>query len=211
MTAVKTMLHHTAGIAAALMLGAMFAGPAAAQAASTDKPAPMPTPAPAAQGKSDGTTQGKSDGATQRTDTTTYGGWTVTCRQVVDSKAGPQCAAQLRVVEPNTKTIVVFWQIANSGKDALSSVIQTPTGVQIKPGIELAVGKAAPVKIDFDTCSPRNCEAVSQISAAMADQIRKAIDVTFTVTAKDGRQIHFKAPLDGSMKALDTLVAKTKG
>lgn len=196
MTSIGDLRHlgRTAAVAIAAMVATGAPLPVFAANATADKPQAA-AQAPAS--------------TTQRTETTVYGGWTVICNQTVGSDTPAECAAQLRVVDPSTNNVIVFWQIATSAT-GLAATIQTPTGVQIKPGIELAIGTKTVSKIDFDDCSPQNCEAVAPIDAATVSAVQAATDVTFTVTAKDGRQIHFAAKLDGAKDALAALSPKGK-
>jgi invasion protein IalB len=169
---------------------------------------PVEAASAASKNKYAGPAKSETSQANVHTESTVYDGWTVLCQE----KAGapkPVCVAQMRVVEPGKKTIVVFWQIARAADGGMTSLIQTPTGVQVQKGVEIKLDEGQPRKYDFSSCVPQNCEAVTTLDEAMIKDIKGATTVVFTVASKDGRQVSFKAPLKGVDKALDALNSKS--
>lgn len=136
----------------------------------------------------------------QRIETTVHDSWTVTCRDVADKKNA--CTAVLRVADNQSGNVVLVWAVGKDQADKLTAVIQTPTGIQITPGVALKVGNAAARKLAYATCSPRQCEATLPADAAFIKEVTAGVEATATITLLDGRTAEFKFPLAGSAAAL---------
>lgn len=138
--------------------------------------------------------------APQRIETTVHDSWTVTCRDLADKKNA--CTAVLRVADNQSSSVVLIWAVGKDQSDKLTSVIQTPTGVQIEPGVGLKIGNGADRKLAYATCSPRQCDATLPADAAFVKEVTAGIEATATITLVDGRTAEFKFPLKGSAAAL---------
>ncbi|MBB3809236.1 invasion associated locus B family protein [Pseudochelatococcus contaminans] len=136
----------------------------------------------------------------QRVETTVYNAWTVTCRDLEDKKN--DCAAMLRVADKDSGNIVLVWVVGKDQANKLTSVIQTPTGVQLAPGVSLKVGSAAARKLAYTACSPNQCDATLPADAPFVKEVTAGAEATATITLIDGRTAEFKFPLDGSAAAL---------
>jgi invasion protein IalB len=134
-----------------------------------------------------------------RTETQTFDQWTVTCREATGQPK--VCSAALRVVQPNQQ-LVILWEIGKGKDGVIRSAMQTPTGVLVQKGVDLQVGTETVGKLDYASCVPQNCEASGALDDALAQKLASAGEVTVTVHAKDGRDIHFKFPVKGIDKAV---------
>jgi invasion protein IalB len=152
-----------------------------------------------AKGKEQQGKPGAENNATVRTESLSFDQWRVTCREV--SGQPKACSALLRVVQPNQQ-VVLLWEIGKGKDGAVHSVMQTPTGVLVQRGVDLQVGEETVGKLDYVSCVPQNCEASGKLDDGLADKLAKAGEVTVTVHAKDGRDIHFKFPVKGIDKAV---------
>lgn len=139
-----------------------------------------------------------------RTETTQFDQWVVTCREVVGGKQPKECAAALRVVQPN-KQLVLLWEAARDDKGVIRTVIQTPTGVLVQQGVDVKVGDEIVTKFAYFACIPNNCEAAGVIDDKLLKRLAAASEVTLTIHARDGRDIHFKFPVKGIDKAVAAL------
>lgn len=138
--------------------------------------------------------------APQRIETTVHDSWTVTCRDVADKKNA--CTAVLRVADNQSGNVVLIWAVGKDQSDKLTSVIQTPTGIQIEPGVGLKVGNGNSRKLAYASCSPRQCDATLPADAAFLKEVTAGTEATATITLLDGRTAEFKFPLSGSAAAL---------
>ncbi|MGV6875132.1 invasion associated locus B family protein [Pseudochelatococcus sp. B33] len=136
----------------------------------------------------------------QRIETTVHDSWTVTCRDQADKKTA--CTAVLRVADNQSGNVVLIWAFGKDQSDKLTAVIQTPTGVQIEPGVALKIGNGTARKLAYATCSPRQCDATLPADAAFLKEVSVGAEATATITLVDGRTAEFKFPLNGSAAAL---------
>lgn len=144
--------------------------------------------------------QNAAGAAPQRIETTVHDSWTVTCRDLVDKKNA--CTAVLRVADNQSGNVVLIWALGKDQSDKLTAVIQTPTGVQIGPGVALKIGGAAARKLAYASCSPRQCDATLPADAAFLKEVATGAEATATITLVDGRTAEFKFPLNGSAAAI---------
>ncbi|MFT0891704.1 invasion associated locus B family protein [Pseudochelatococcus sp. G4_1912] len=141
----------------------------------------------------------------QRIETTVHESWTVTCQDTADKKN--TCTAVLRVADNQSGNVVLVWAIGKDMSGKLTAVMQTPTGVQLAPGVILKVGKGADRKLTYATCSPRQCDATAPFDAAFLKDVNAAEEATAVITLIDGRAAEFKFPLKGSASALKLVTA----
>ncbi|MCJ2013051.1 invasion associated locus B family protein [Methylobacterium sp. J-076] len=67
----------------------------------------------------------------------------------------------------------MFLNIIKTGNVATLAV-QTPTTVDIKAGVTLQIGRAAPRHIDYASCEPALCTATVQMDDAFAQEMASA-------------------------------------
>lgn len=145
-----------------------------------------------------------SGAAPQRIETTVHDSWTVTCRDAADKKNA--CTAVLRVTDNQSGNVVLIWAVGKDQSDKLTAVIQTPTGVQIAPGVALKIGNGNSRKLAYASCSPRQCDATLPADAAFLKEVTAGTEATATITLVDGRSAEFKFPLAGSAAALKQVI-----
>jgi invasion protein IalB len=144
----------------------------------------------------------------QRTETTNYDNWTVTCVEAIEgpTKGKKVCSAMLRVAE-NQKNIVFVWLIGRNPAGALLTVAQIPTGVLIQKGVELKIGNGKAHVMNYNACTTQNCEA----SVTMDDAFNKELiagqsaPVTATIYAVNGQAVNFNFPIKGIDKAIGSI------
>jgi invasion protein IalB len=136
-----------------------------------------------------------------RTETTVYDRWTVTCQEKLANDAKKTCSAALRVVDQN-KQLVILWQLDRTADGTIVSMMQTPTGVMVQKGVDLNVGDKQVGKFAYAACVPQNCEAAGAMEDPLLKTIVAAPEMMVTIHAKDGRDVHFKFPVNGIDKAV---------
>lgn len=171
--------------------------------AKTTKIAAAPTPAPAVANGS------------QRTETTTYHSWTVTCHEIVGSASKKTCSAILRVIDKGGHPLMA-WIIGLDHDGKLTSVIRIPTGVtvtdkssgakatglMVNDGIDLELGKAA-VHLNYLLCEPQWCEASASMDGRFVKDALAAANAVVTIHAAGGSAIRYPAlPLKGIDEAV---------
>lgn len=139
----------------------------------------------------------------QRTETTNYDNWIVSCRENVDGKSKKTCSAIFQLIEKERKNVLLVWIIGKSPDGNLMSFIQVPTGIYVEKGIELKIGNEGVTrKMNFVTCEPTRCEAVIQMDNSMSQELSAAQKATATVISNDGRIAKFELNIKGIDKSL---------
>jgi invasion protein IalB len=124
-----------------------------------------------------------------------------TCREFEDKKK--VCAAQLQVTQANnnTRNVVLSWTVALDAENHAVSVLQTPTGVSIAPGVEVKLGKAAARKVPFTTCDNGRCTATLAMDRNLVRDMTATAEAEIVIYAPNGAGVQFKFPLKGFEKA----------
>jgi invasion protein IalB len=182
--------------------------PAAAPPAPAAAPAPAPTPAapPAAAG------EGTKEAATPppqpiptRTEILNLDNWVVTCNEFAEGPRKRVCSALLHVVQQNTNQIVFSWTIAVEANKQMVTIMQTPTGVAIPPGVELKVGKLPPHKATYASCDNGRCVATMPMDAALIHEMTVVPSAEAIIQGSQGNTVQFNIQLKGFDRAFAVL------
>ena len=141
------------------------------------------------------------DTTPQRVETTILGRWVVTCQDNAKASTKHNCGASLRIVD-NNQQVVILWEIGRSADGALRASMQTPTGVLVQKGVDLKIGDTQVGKFNYAACVPQNCEANGALDEALVKKMAAASEMMVTIHARDGRDVHFKFPVNGIDKAI---------
>lgn len=161
------------------------AAPGQAQA-----PAPAPPPVP------------------MRTEILRFDSWTATCHEFADGPKKRVCTAQLQLQQSGSNQIVFSWTMLINDNKQLVTVLQTPTGVAIAPGVEMTLEKAAKRTIPYETCDNGICTASIVMDNNLMRDMSAAANVQVTIQAINGRHVNFNIPLKGTDKALAHMRSK---
>jgi invasion protein IalB len=200
------ILAALALVAAAASTEAMDANAATqlAQAAS-DTPTPPLRPSSAAAAATGGAAPAaKPAPVPTRTEILNFDNWVVTCSEFAE---GPkrQCAAILRIAQQNTNQVVFVWTITVDANKQATAVVQTPSGVNIAPGVELRVGKAPPVRLPFTSCEPNGCAATAVMEAPLLKEMATAAAAEAIVQSTQGKAVQFNIQMKGFDRAYSAL------
>jgi invasion protein IalB len=140
-----------------------------------------------------------------RTEILAFENWTVTCREFAAGGPPRTCQAVLQVVQQQQQEggppqVLLAWILSREGQGAVTSTLQTPTGVVIAPGVELALGKAAARKLAYTACEAR-CAAVFAFDDAFAKEAAAAESAQAAIAATNGKTIRFTFPVTGFDRA----------
>lgn len=185
-------------------------GPPPARAAVPRKPAPAPaTPAvpaaPEAPGEAGPGSAPAPAPVPTRTEILNFDNWIVTCNEFAEGPRTRVCSALLRILQDNTAQVVFSWTIAVDDKKQLVTILQTPTGVAIPPGVELRVGNAAPRKIPFASCETGRCVAALTMDAALLRELAAAPAAEAVIEGSRGNSVRFTIQMKGFDKAYAVL------
>jgi invasion protein IalB len=140
-----------------------------------------------------------------RTEILHFEGWTVTCNEFADGPRTRQCSAVLQIVQQGTNQPVFSWMVAVDDHKQLVSVMQTPTGVVIAPGVELRVGKLPPQKIPFASCDTGRCVATMSIDANLVREITTSPMAEAIIQSTQGNTVQFNIQSKGFDRAYAVL------
>lgn len=145
-----------------------------------------------------------------RTETITYGEWTVTCRYAVKKI----CSAELSIVtqQQNQAVNVGAWIIAHNNQGTLVSLLQTPqinVGVLVSKGIELKIGNAKPTRISYTACNPQRCEGTVPMDEALIREADASSNGSAAITFWKADGYEFTINIQ-SIKGIDRAIAAVR-
>jgi invasion protein IalB len=143
----------------------------------------------------------------QRSETTQFNSWRVTCTETDVSKR-KACSAVLNGLDQNRRTVLT-WIMGRNNEGALVTVLQTPQtqlGLNIQKGVELKLGNGNPRKLDYMVCNQARCESVLPMDDAMTRELGSVTAASVTIYRADGQPITINLPsITGADKALSTI------
>ena len=160
--------------------------------------------APAAQQQQPAPQEQQAPPRPVRTETLNFDNWSVNCAEFENPRA-TRCSATLRVVQQPSNQVIFAWTISVAADKKLTSALVTPTGVQILPGIDLALGKAKPRKVAYTSCTQQQCAGTLVIDEAIVREASQAESADATIQSVDGRSIKFTFPVKGVDRAVAQL------
>lgn len=140
-----------------------------------------------------------------RTEIQHFESWTVTCNEFTEGSHTRSCAAVLQILQQDTNQTVFAWTIGMDNAKQMVTILQTPTGVAIAPGVELRVGKSAARKISFASCDPGRCIATIPMDAALVRELTAAPTVEAVIQGSQGNTVQFTIQMKGFDKAIAAL------
>jgi invasion protein IalB len=166
----------------AVALASLAAAHVQAQPASGPAPAAKPATPPAVP---------------QKREEIVYGAWTLTCASPAQGAGVKTCNAVLRIREQKSGRAVLGWMVARTDTGGLASIIETPTGVQIDPGLDLTLGKGAVRKLSYQWCDPQRCQARIDMDPAFVKELSGAGTARLRMVAKDGKAVNLGFGTEG--------------
>ena len=125
----------------------------------------------------------------------------MTCSEFAEGPRKRICSAQLNVTQQNSNNVLLTWTIGLNNEFKPISVIQTPTGVSISPGVEVQLGKAAVRKLPFVSCEPNRCTASVPIDNSLVRDMSATQTADVVIYAPNGSGVKFNFSLQGFDKA----------
>ena len=202
-------LYLTASIVSLCLAGAAVAGEGSFWSTDwlfgdkTENPAVI---AQAKQGAAAKTTpapqQGPDGQAAEKTETTNFDNWILSCREFVEGPKKRTCAMTVAVRKSDTNRIVLSWTIRPNDKGQMVSVIETLPGISIAPGIELKLEKAgAPRKMPIEICEPNWCSGSLPMDKGFIQELAISSKASVVITSSAGQPFTFEFPINGFEKA----------
>lgn len=153
-------------------------GPGSAPATTSPAPAPQPI----------------------RTEIVTHDNWTVNCSDFADKRR--VCSATLQLLQNGTNQVVFAWVMGKNADGKVLSILQTPTGIAIGPGVEIKPTKGSARKAAYVNCEAARCEAALEMEDGFARDAAASDTVDATIFGTSGQGVKFTLPFKGFDKAL---------
>ncbi len=143
----------------------------------------------------------------QRTETTKFDSWQVTCQETDVSKR-KVCSAVLTGLDQNRRPVLT-WIMARNNEGAMVTVLQTPQtqlGLNIQRGVELKLGNGNARKLSYLLCNQAICESQLTMDEAMMRELMAAPNASITIFQPNGQPININIPaITGADKALNAI------
>jgi invasion protein IalB len=134
------------------------------------------------------------------------GDWGVECAQKVGE--APRCKMFQHAVSAKARKAVLTWQL---GRDAAGNQVmsfQTPSGLLLPEGVQMAIDDQPPMVIPFRTCLGQICEAVVPLSEGLVRAMQAGRKATVTVTSLEGKPATLAMSLKGFSGAYKIFAGK---
>lgn len=180
-------------LAVAGLLLSLFLLPASGFGSAAEAPLPpkKPAAAPAAPGQSE-----------------QFGNWVLTCP---DPSTKANCILMQQLTEALSRNVVFVWLMQYDNSGNLMSVFRTPSGVFIKPGLEITMDSAKQnLRVDFERCDPGQCQAVFSIPGDLLQQISTAKALSVAISLTSGQKVDVPIKMDGFSGAVAALATKSR-
>jgi invasion protein IalB len=140
-----------------------------------------------------------------RTEILNFENWVVTCNEFAEGPRTRACSALLRILQQNTNQVVFSWTLAMDNNKQLITVMETPTGVAIAPGVELRIGKSPARKIPFASCDSGRCVATATMDANLLREMTTSPTAEAIIQGSQGNTVQFNIQMKGFDKAYTVL------
>jgi invasion protein IalB len=140
-----------------------------------------------------------------RTEILNFDNWSVTCNEFAEGPRKRVCSALLRIIQEKTAQVVFSWTVAVDNNRQMVTVMQTPTGVAIAPGVELRIGTTSPRKIPFTSCENGHCVASIVMDAALLRELTTAPMAEAVIQGSQGNNVQFNIQMKGFDRAYAVL------
>jgi invasion protein IalB len=133
-----------------------------------------------------------------------FGSWVMTCP---GGKAN--CILMQQLSETLSRNVVFVWLLQYDDSGNLMSVFRTPSGVFIKPGLQIRMDSSKQsLKVDFERCDPGQCQAVFSIPGDLLKQISAAKTLSVSLALTTGQTVDVALKMDGFSGAIAALSQK---
>lgn len=102
---------------------------------------------------------------------------------------------------------IVFMNIVKAeGKSTL--VIQTPTGIDLAPGVMLKIGDAAPRHLNYVSCEPALCSAALPMDEALTREVADSSKASASWVGLGVGEVRVEYPLQESRNTIAYLASR---
>lgn len=141
-------------------------------------------------------------------ETKNFQGWQVACDPMGQGPNGRNCIAKMTVIrgKDDPRPILLVSIVKSEGSSVL--VLQTPTSVDLKPGVELEVGKSAVRHLDYVSCEPALCSAAMPLDDGLVRDLSDTPSAVAKWTGLGVGEVRVEYQLQEFRNALAFLTAR---
>lgn len=130
--------------------------------------------------------------------------WSKQCTR--DGAGREVCYVEQYAVAMPEKTVLLNVTMAFTGNGGNARLIMTaPLGVQLIPGLVMAIDGGKPVTLPFESCHAGGCRMIVDLDEQSLDQIRRGTSMVVRFVAADSKALDIPVPLKGLAAALKQL------
>jgi invasion protein IalB len=135
-----------------------------------------------------------------------FGSWVMTCP---GGKAN--CILMQQLSETLSRNVVFVWLMQYDDAGNLMSVFRTPSGVFIKPGLQIKMDSSdQALRVDFERCDPGQCQAVFSIPGDLLKRLSAAKTLSVALALTSGQTVNVPLKMDGFSAAVAALAQKSR-
>jgi invasion protein IalB len=158
--------------------------------------------APAASPQADAPQPGPEAAAAQKTETTNFDNWILSCREFVEGPKKRNCAMTVSVRKQDTNRVVLSWTVRPNDKGQFVSVVETLPGIAIQPGIQLKLEKSSSTRtLPIEVCEPAWCSGSLPMDKTFIQEAGASSKVMIVITSSAGQPVTLEFPIKGFEKA----------
>jgi len=146
----------------------------------------------------------------QRTETIQYDNWTVTCRDIIGSPPKKKnCFASFAVLDEKRRQLM-NWVIGRDTNGKPLFIVQVPqisTGILLKEGLQIKLGRASSHRLSFVMCASNQCQASTPLDNAMSKELLGASDAVIMITSGTRQEVKINV---SNIKGTDRAIAAVR-
>lgn len=108
--------------------------------------------------------------ASPKNEVTRFQGWLVTCFDAAKLSTR-SCVGKMNILKSNEDQRPILLITVNKTGNSSILILQTPTGIDLKAGVNLQIGKSSPHHLDYASCEPALCTAIVPLNDILANEL----------------------------------------
>lgn len=143
-----------------------------------------------------------------RTEIVNHASWIVACDYYKPPRSR-KCSARTQVVpRGSNRPVLILTVYLDETARHPRLLIESPTNVQIGPGVQVTLADGVSQRAAFQTCAQNGCSALVPDDPKFLTAMQNSKDVNVTITGLDGNAIKFDFPLNGANPAITAVMSK---
>ena len=126
--------------------------------------------------------------------------WTKAC-----DAQGQHCGIeQIALAEPGNRPVLRL-RFENDQEGRAKIIVLAPLGILLRPGLDLVVDAAAPIKLPFEHCTMQGCEVSAILDRTALESFVKGTALTIRYAPTEAQTASVPLKLEGLAAALSSL------